>query len=96
MVLEFVEENNATNRAYPVDLHFNEIIHLDNEKCVFKGKTVIAGRASGLSTIEYDFNVQEFYRVTFSNKTKRCRRINKLVVHSERVVKELITLIGEE
>ena len=94
LVLKFVEKNNATNRAYPVDLHFNEIKHIDNVKCVFKGKAVIAGRASGLSTIEYDFNAQEFYRVTFSNKTKRCRRMHKLIEHNEELINELIAFIG--
>ena len=59
LVLEFVEENNATNRAYPVDLYFAQVKYIDKDRCVLLGKLDVAEKPFGAGTIEYNFNTSE-------------------------------------
>jgi hypothetical protein len=95
LVLEFVEENNATNRAYPVDLYFAQVKYIDKDRCVLLGKLDVAEKPFGVGTIEYNFNTQEFYRVSYSDKTTRSRRLHSLIVHNKEVVNELLTFISD-
>lgn len=95
LVLEFVEENNATNRAYPVDLYFAQVKYIDKDRCVLLGKLDVAEKPFGAGTIEYNFNTQEFYRVSYSDKTTRSRRLHSLIVHNKEVVNELLTFISD-
>lgn len=95
LVLEFVEENNATNRAYPVDLYFAQVKYIDKDRCVLLGKLNVAEKPFGTGTIEYNFNTQEFYRVSYSDKTTRSRRLHSLIVHNKEVVNELLTFISD-
>ena len=36
LILEFVEKNQDTNRAYPVDLYFTEVKYINKERCILK------------------------------------------------------------
>ena len=94
LILEFVEKNQATNRAYPVDLYFTEVKYIDNNRFVLKGKLAVANKPYGIGTIEYNFNTQEFYRVSYSDKTTKSRRLHKLIVHNEDISKNLLTFIS--
>ena len=94
LTLEFVEKNQATNRAYPVDLYFTEVKYIDNNRFVLKGKLDVANKPFGIGTIEYNFNTQEFYRVSYSDKTTKSRCLHTLIVHNEDVSKNLLTFIS--
>lgn len=94
LILEFVEKNQATNRAYPVDLYFTEVKYIDNNRFVLKGKLAVANNPSGIGTIEYNFNTQEFYRVSYSDKTTKSRHLHKLIVHNEDISKNFLTFIS--
>ena len=94
LTLEFVEKNQATNRAYPVDLYFTEVKYIDNNRFVLKGKLAVASKPFGIGTIEYNFNTQEFFRVSYSDKTTKSRRLHKLIVHNEDITKNLLTFIS--
>lgn len=94
LLLEFVEKNKATNRAYPVDLHFTEVKYIDKERCVLKGKLDVASKPFGVGTIEYNFNTQEFYRVSYSDKTTRSRRLHTLIVHNKEEMDNLLSFIS--
>ena len=93
-ILEFVEKNQATNRAYSVDLHFTEVKYINKERCILKGKLDVASKPFGVGTIEYNFNTQEFYRVSYSDKTTRSRRLHTLIIHNEDVADNLLTFIS--
>ena len=94
LVLEFVEKNNATNRAYSVDLHFTEVKYIDKERCVLKGKLDVASKPFGIGTIEYNFNTQEFHRVSYSDKTTRSRKLHTLIIHNKEEINNLLTFIS--
>ena len=94
LVLEFVEKNQATNRAYTVNLHFNEVKYINKERCVLKGKLDVASKPFGVGTIEYNFNTQEFYRVSYSDKTTRSRRLHTLIVHNKEEMNNLLSFIS--
>lgn len=95
LILEFVEKNKSTNMAYSVNLHFNEVKYIDKERFVLKGYLDVASKQYGIGTIEYNFNTQEFYRVSYSDKTTRSRRLHSLIVHNKEVVNELLTFISD-
>ena len=94
LILEFVEKNQATNRASPVDLHFTEVKYINKERCILKGKLDVASKPFGVGTIEYNFNTQEFYRDSYSDKTTRSRRLHTLIIHNEDVAENLLTFIS--
>lgn len=94
LTLEFVEKNKATNRAYTVNLHFMEVKFIDKQRLVLKGKLDVASKPFGVGTIEFNFNTQEFYRVSYSDKTTRSRRLHTLIVHNSDVVNKLLTFIS--
>ena len=94
LILEFVEKNQDTNRAYPVDLYFTEVKYINKERCILKGQLDVASKPFGVGTIEYNFNTQEFYRVSYSDKTTRSRRLHTLIIHNEDVAKQLLTFIS--
>ena len=94
LVLEFVEINKATHMAYTVNLCFSDVKYIDTERIVLKGKLDVASKPSSVGTIEYNFNTQEFYRVSYSDKTTRSRRLHTLIIHNEDVAKNLLTFIS--
>lgn len=95
LILEFVEHNNATNRSYPVDMTFDTIKFIDKERVVFKGYLDMPSSIpSGVGTIEYNFSTGQFYRVSYSDKTTRSRRLHSLIVHNKDVVNDLLTFIS--
>ena len=94
LILEFVEKNKSTNMAYSVNLHFNEVKYIDKERFVLKGYLDVASKQYGIGTIEYNFNTQEFYRVSYSDKTTRSRRLHTLITHNQNVINDLLTFIS--
>lgn len=94
LILEFVEKDQETNRAYPVDLHFTEVKYINKERCILKGQLDVASKPFGVGTIEYNFNTQEFYRVSYSDKTTRNRRLHTIIIHNEDIAKQLLTFIS--
>lgn len=94
LVLEFVEHNDKTNRSYPVDLTFNNVKYIDKERVVFEGYLDMpTSIPSGNGTVEYQFNTQAFYRVSYSDKTTRCRRIHSLISHNIDTINNLLSFI---
>ena len=94
LTLEFVEKNKSTNMAYSVNLHFNEVKYIDKERFVLKGYLDVASKRYGIGTIEYNFNTQEFYRVSYSDKTTRSRRLHTLIAHNQNVINNLLSFIS--
>lgn len=94
LILEFVEKNDNTHMAYTVNLHFDEVKYIDSDRFVLKGKLNVASKPFGVGTIEYNFNTQDFYRVSYSDKTTRSRRLHTLTIHNKDVAKNLLTFIS--
>lgn len=94
LMLEFVEHNDKTNRSYPVDFTFNEVKYIDKERFVLEGYLDMPSSIpSGNGTIEYQFNTQTFYRVSYSDKTTRSRKIHGLVSHNIETANKLLAFI---
>lgn len=95
LILEFIEKNQSTNMAYSVNFHFVEIKYFNDGRCILRGKLDVANKPWGVASIEYDFNEQEFYRVSYSDKTARIRRLHTytLYVHNTDVVNDLLSFI---
>ena len=92
--LEFVEHNDKTNRSYPVDLKFKEVKYHDDDRIVLLGNLTVSLKEFGLGTIEYQFNTQTFYRVSYSDKTTRSRKIHTLVVDNTEIVNNLLSFVS--
>ncbi|MBR4389843.1 MAG: hypothetical protein IKT00_11765 [Prevotella sp.] len=92
--LEFVEHNEKTNQSYPVDLRFTDIKYIDNERVVLHGQLTMSLRPFGTGAIEYNFNTQDFFRVSYSDKTTRSRKLHTLIPHNEKVINNLLTFIS--
>ena len=84
LILEFVEHNDETNRSYPVDMTF-----------ILKGKLKVSLKEFGVGTIEYQFNTQKFYRVSYSDKTTRSRKIHSLIPHNKKDLNQLLSFISK-
>ena len=54
----------------------------------------MASKPFGVGTIECNFNTQEFYRVSYSDKTTRSRRLHTLIVHNKEEINNLLTFIS--
>ena len=96
LVLEFVEQNKNTRRAYGVDLKNFTIKFIDNTRCVFKGQLTVANTPFGVGAIEYQFSSGVFYRVLYSDKTTRSRKLHTLILHNKSEVEELLTILQTE
>lgn len=92
--LEFVEHNDKTNQSYPVDLCFSDVKYIDNERIVLHGKLTVSLKPFGIGAIEYNFKSQEFYRVSYSDKTTRSRKLHSLIVHNKEQVNKLLAFIS--
>lgn len=92
--LEFVEHNEKTNQSYPVDLRFTDVKYIDNERVILHGQLTVSLRPFGIGAIEYNFNTQDFYRVSYSDKTTRSRKLHTLIPHNEDVINNLLTFIS--
>lgn len=95
LLLEFIEHNEETNRSYPVDMSFIEVKFLNNERIVLKGNLKVSLKDFGVGTIEYQFNTQKFYRVSYSDKTTRSRKIHTLTPHNREELKQLLSFISK-
>lgn len=94
LTLEFVERNDKTHMAYTVNLHYNEVKYIDNDRFILKGKLYIASEPFGIGNIEYNFNTQEFYRVSYSDKTTKSKRLHTLIIHNKDEMNRLLTFIS--
>lgn len=94
LTLEFVEHNEKTNQSYPVDLRFTDVKYIDNERIVLHGQLTVSLRPFGIGTIEYNFNTQDFYRVSYSDKTTRSRKLHTLLPHNEEQIKRVLTFVS--
>ncbi len=92
--LEFVEHNEKTNQSYPVDLSFTEVKYIDNERIVMHGNLTVSLRSFGFGAIEYNFNTQDFYRVSYSDKTTRSRKLHTLIPHNEETINNMLAFIS--
>ena len=79
--------------AYSVNLHFKGIKYLDKNRCVFNGFLNVASKQYGIGTIEYSFNTQEFFRVSYSAKTTKSRRLHTLIAHNKEIINNLLNFI---
>lgn len=93
--LEFVEQNKNTRRGYGVDLTNIGVKFIDHERCVFQGNLTVANKPFGIGTIEYQFKTGEFYRVSYSDKTTRSRKLHSLILHNENEGNELLSFISK-
>ena len=94
LILEFVELNQNTRRGYGVDLTNISVKFIDHSRCVFQGQLTVANKPFGKGTIEYQFNTGEFYRVSYSDKTTRSRKLHKLILHNVSQGQKLLSFIS--
>lgn len=92
--LEFVEHNSKTNQSYPVDLHYTDVKYIDDERLVLHGQLTVSLKSFGVGAIEYNFNTQEFYRVSYSDKTTRSRKLHTLIGHNKEQINQLLTFVS--
>ena len=71
-----------------------EICRIDNERVVLHGQLTVSLRPFGIGTIEYNFNTQDFYRVSYSDKTTRSRKLHTLLPHNEEQIKRVLTFVS--
>jgi hypothetical protein len=90
LLFEFVEHNNKTNQSYPIDLQYAKIKYMDKNRVVFHGNLIVSFIDFGTGYIEYDFINHEFYRVSFSDKTYRSRRLFSLIPHNLERINDVI------
>ena len=83
LILEFVEHNQNTNQSYGVDLRVTAIKFIDKSRCVIEGQLTVANKPFGVGTVEYQFNTGTFYRVLYSDKTTRSRKLHTLELHNK-------------
>lgn len=95
LVLEFVEQNQYTRRAYGVDLRNVSVKYIDNTRCVLQGQLTVANKPFGLGTIEYQFSSGVFYRVLYSDKTARSRKLHTLILHNKTEGKQLFSFLSQ-
>ena len=90
LLFEFVEHNNKTNQSYPIDLQYAKIKYMDKNRVLFHGNLIVSFIDLGTGYIEYDFINHEFYRVSFSDKTYRSRRLFSLIPHNLERINDVI------
>lgn len=93
--LEFVEHNEKTNQSYPVDLRFTNVKYIDNERIVLHGNLTVSLKPFGIGAIEYNFNTKEFYRVSYSDKTTRSRKLHTLIPHNENTINDVLAFVSK-
>lgn len=91
--LEFVEHNDKTNQSYPVDMNFKNIKYIDHDRIVLYGYLIFSLKPFGMGAIEYHFKTQNFYRVSYSDKTTHSRIIHTLLPHNDDVIKSFLSFI---
>ena len=94
LTLEFVEHNDKTNRSYPVDLSFRKVKYIDKERIVLHGQLMVSLKPFGEGAIEYNFNTQKFYRVSYSDKTTRSRKLHTLMVDNQEIINKMLYFIS--
>ena len=92
--LEFVEHNEKTKQSYPVDLKFTDVKYIDNERIVLHGQLIVSLKPFGIGAIEYNFNTQSFYRVSYSDKTTRSRKLHTLVPHNQETINNVLAFVS--
>ena len=94
LTLEFVEHNEKTRQSYPVDLKFTDVKYIDNERIVLHGQLVVSLESFGIGAIEYNFNTQSFYRVSYSDKTTRSRKLHTLIPHNQETINAVLAFVS--
>lgn len=94
LILEFVEHNQNTNRSYGVDLGVTAIKFIDKARCVVEGQLTVANKPFGVGTVEYQFNTGSFYRVSYSDKTTRSRKLHTLELHNKDIGQKFLAFIS--
>ena len=94
IILEFVEYDKNTNEGYGVDLMVKSIKFIDNSRCVIQGGLTVANRPFGTGTVEYQFNTGEFYRVSYSDKTTRSRKLFPLIPHNKETINAVLAFVS--
>lgn len=62
---------------YSVMFSFQEILSIDENKIIFKGRNTISGNTTKDGAIEYDFATQKFYRGSIS-RNNQFRKITQI------------------
>jgi hypothetical protein len=92
-VFVFVEDDEDTHTSYTVKLKYDSIKYLTEQKVIIAGELVLYSKNKQFGTIEYQFNTQEFYRVSYSDKTSKSRRIHKLIPHNKKDIERILLFI---
>lgn len=94
--LEYVEDDEDRKVSYPTDFRFLKVLFLNRERVVLNGSHLKfdSNDVIGTINIEYEFDTQKFYRVNFSEKTLRTKRIHILIPHNKKEIMELIDYIA--
>lgn len=93
--LEFFEDDEKALLSYPIDFRFFKVFFLNKERVVLEG-THIQFRSDdviGTVKIEYDLRTQKFYRVSFSERTFKIRRICNITPLNKNEIMELLSFI---
>ena len=92
---EFLEDDDKAYLSYPIDLRFLKVLFLNRERIVLKGSHIQfkGDDVIGTVNIEYEFSTQNFYRVSFSERTMRIRRVCNLMPLNKKEIMELLSFI---
>ena len=95
---EFVEYNKETRQGYGVDLILESIAFMDSTRCVFYGNLKIANQPLEKGYVECVFDVGsfDFWRISFSIKTERIKRLHNLILHNNEEVRPLLFFLLNE
>ena len=93
--LEFLEDDDKAIVSYPIDFRFLNVLFLNKEKVVLKGSHIQyrGDDVIGTVNIEYEFKIQKFYKVSFSERTMRIRRLCNLIPLNKKEIMELLSFI---
>ena len=93
--LEFLEDDDNAYLSYPIDFRFLKVLFLNKEKVVLKGSHIQFRSDDVIETvnIEYEFSTQNFYRVSFSERTMRIKRVCNLIPLNKKEITELLSFI---
>ena len=94
--LEFFEDNEKALLSYPIDFRFFKVLFLNKERVVLEGAHIQFRNDDVIGTvrIEYDLRTQKFYKVSFSERTLKIRRICNITPLNKKEIMELFSFIG--
>jgi len=94
--LEFLEDDDKSLLSYPIDFRFQKVVFMNKERVVLKGAHIQfrSDDVIGTVRIEYDLRTQKFYKVSFSERTLKIRRICNITPLNKKEIMELFSFIG--